>query len=453
MTAELWLADVVSCWVQIGVITMVAALLLRRMPMRSAGTALAYLQGLLGVCLLLPAVEPWRAARLSTGISIRSVSVLHVSTTGAVPFSAAKVLLAVLAAGIGVRLIWLVIGYARLRGYRRLARPYVTEALAGAPAEVYISSEVSGPVTFGLLRPTVLLPSRWLDLDPAHQNAILCHELLHVRRRDWLCHVAEEMIGAVVWFHPAVCWLIGEIRLAREQVVDRMAVRMTGAPRPYVEVLLDFAGIDSAISAPAFTHKRHLTRRIKSLLEDVSMTKSHSLTSVASITLSLAAAGAVAVWSFPLQSVPSTFLAQDHSAPAVGVVNGVSGGVAGGVLGGVIGGVVGGIAGAKTVANGSQEQPVLHVGENGTTAPKVLHKTDPDYTQQAKDAKIEGTVVLQLEVHPDGRAHNMRVVRSLHAGLDQKALAAVEQWEFEPGTKDGKPVAVAATIELNFRLR
>ena len=149
MTAEVWLADLVSCWVQIGVITTVAALLLRMRPMRSPGTALAYLQALLGVCLLLPAVEPWRVAPASTGFSERAVSVLHVSTTGAEPFSAAKLLLAVLAVGIGAGLIWLFIGYARLRGYRRLARRYATEALPGALAEVYISSEVSGPVTFG----------------------------------------------------------------------------------------------------------------------------------------------------------------------------------------------------------------------------------------------------------------------------------------------------------------
>jgi TonB family protein len=171
----------------------------------------------------------------------------------------------------------------------------------------------------------------------------------------------------------------------------------------------------------------------------------------------LAAASAVAVWSFPLQSVRSTFITKDDSAPASGVVKGVApgviGGVVGGVPGGVIGGVIGGVPGVQTAAGDPQEQPIHHVGEGGTTAPKVLHKVDPDYTKEAKDAKIEGTVVLTVEVHPDGRAHNMHVERSLDPGLDQKALEAVKQWEFRPGKKDGKPVAVAATIEINFRLR
>ena len=107
----------------------------------------------------------------------------------------------------------------------------------------------------------------------------------------------------------------------------------------------------------------------------------------------------------------------------------------------------------QTVGAGPQSQTVHKVSEKGVTAPKVLHKIEPAYTKQAKDAKIEGTVVLNVEVHPDGRAHNMRVERSLDPGLDQQALESVEQWRFSPAKKNGEPVAVAATIEINFRLR
>ncbi len=464
MSADVWLANFVACWLQAAVITTAAALLLRILPVRSPSIALAYLQALLCVCMLLPAVEPWRAAPVTTGISAAAVSVFRVSTPRAVPISASKVLFALLALGAAARLIWLVAGYAKLRGYRSRATPLAIEPLPiarGARAAVYVSPEVSGPVTFSFRHPAVLLPSRWLDLDPARQNAILCHELLHVRRKDWVFHVTEEIIRALLWFHPAVWWLIAEIRLSREQVVDRMVVRLTGAKRSYIEVLLDFAGIDSPVTAPAFTHKRRLTRRIKSLLQEVSMTKSRSITSLASITVCLAAAGAVAVWSFPLQSVTSTFIAKDDSAPAAGIVGGVVGGIGGvgvvggvpgGVIGGVIGGVVGDIPGAKTVAAGPQEKPIYQTSDKGVTPPTVLSKVDPEYTKEAGDAKIEGTVVLTLEVHPDGRAHNLHVARSLDAGLDQKAIEAVEQWEFAPGKKDGRPVAVQATIEINFKL-
>jgi TonB family protein len=86
------------------------------------------------------------------------------------------------------------------------------------------------------------------------------------------------------------------------------------------------------------------------------------------------------------------------------------------------------------------------------TAPSVLFKVEPKYSKQALKAKLDGTVVLYVEVGPDGQPHNMRVVRSLGMGLDEKAIDAVEQWKFRPGYKGGKPVTVAATIEVNFRL-
>ena len=87
------------------------------------------------------------------------------------------------------------------------------------------------------------------------------------------------------------------------------------------------------------------------------------------------------------------------------------------------------------------------------TAPRVLSKVDPAYTKEAKDANISGTVVLRLEVHTDGRAHNISVERSLDSGLDHNAVEAVAHWKFQPGQKDGKPVAVAAKIEVNYRLK
>jgi TonB family protein len=81
------------------------------------------------------------------------------------------------------------------------------------------------------------------------------------------------------------------------------------------------------------------------------------------------------------------------------------------------------------------------------TAPSVLHKVEPEYSKEALKAKLEGTVVLYVEVGPDGLARNLRVVRGLGSGLDEKAVEAVGQWQFQPGVKDGKPVTVAATIE------
>src|SRR5262249_40915209 len=88
----------------------------------------------------------------------------------------------------------------------------------------------------------------------------------------------------------------------------------------------------------------------------------------------------------------------------------------------------------------------------GVTAPTLLYKKEPEYSEEARKAKYSGTVTLYVEVDTSGRATNIRVLHSLGLGLDEKAIEAVKQWKFRPGMKDGRPVTVQASIEVNFRL-
>ncbi len=88
----------------------------------------------------------------------------------------------------------------------------------------------------------------------------------------------------------------------------------------------------------------------------------------------------------------------------------------------------------------------------GITAPSVLSKVDPEYSEEARKAKYSGAVMLSIVVNTDGHADNITVVKSLGMGLDEKAIEAVERWRFRPGAKDGAPVRVRAQIEVNFRL-
>jgi len=94
---------------------------------------------------------------------------------------------------------------------------------------------------------------------------------------------------------------------------------------------------------------------------------------------------------------------------------------------------------------------VFRVG-GGVTAPVPLYKPEPEYSEEARKAKFQGTVVLTIIVDATGRPRDIKVSRSLGLGLDEKAIEAVEKWKFRPGYKDGKPVAVQASIEVNFRL-
>jgi TonB family protein len=86
------------------------------------------------------------------------------------------------------------------------------------------------------------------------------------------------------------------------------------------------------------------------------------------------------------------------------------------------------------------------------TPPGVIQKADPEYTKEAIEAKLEGFVVLAATIGIDGTAAEIRVVRGLGQGLDEKAVECLQKWRFEPGTRDGEPVPVKATIEIRFHL-
>jgi TonB family protein len=83
----------------------------------------------------------------------------------------------------------------------------------------------------------------------------------------------------------------------------------------------------------------------------------------------------------------------------------------------------------------------------------LIKEVRPDYSEEARKARYEGTVVLDTVVQADGTVKIIRVRKAVGYGLDQKAIAAVLQWLFKPARLNGKPVAVGLNIEVNFNLR
>jgi len=123
-----------------------------------------------------------------------------------------------------------------------------------------------------------------------------------------------------------------------------------------------------------------------------------------------------------------------------GIGSGSGGGVGVGHGPGVGAGSGGGIGGG-----------VYKVG-GGISAPQAISAPDPDYTEEARRAKKQGTCVLWLIVDAAGRPRDIKVVRGLGLGLDAKAMEAVRQWRFQPALKDGKPVDVQISVEVEFHL-
>jgi len=118
----------------------------------------------------------------------------------------------------------------------------------------------------------------------------------------------------------------------------------------------------------------------------------------------------------------------------------------GGGIGSGSGGGVGSGHGGPGVGPG-----IFHVGD-GVSAPRPIFTPEPEFSEEARKAKYQGVVVLNIVVGTDGRVHNPRVVRSLGMGLDEKAIEGVKTWKFDPSKKDGRNVAVEMNIEVAFNL-
>jgi len=157
---------------------------------------------------------------------------------------------------------------------------------------------------------------------------------------------------------------------------------------------------------------------------------------------------------------PQVHMAENHM-PTLGVPsaapmpsappsNGTGSG--GGIGAGSGGGVgVGHGPGVGAGSGGGIGGGVFKVG-GGISAPQAVSTPDPEYTEQARNAKAQGTCVLWLIVDDQGHPRDIRVVRGLGFGLDAKAVDAVKQWRFEPAMKDGHPVNVQISVEVGFRL-
>jgi periplasmic protein TonB len=101
----------------------------------------------------------------------------------------------------------------------------------------------------------------------------------------------------------------------------------------------------------------------------------------------------------------------------------------------------------------TEAPPIPRAGVNGVTVPSCVYCPVPDYSEEGRNAKVQGTVVVQVVVTVDGRAERASVVRGLGSGLDEKAIEAVKKWRFKPAhDSDGHPVAVRVPMEVTFRI-
>jgi TonB family protein len=480
-------------WLQIAALVAAAALAMLLLRAAAPHARLLCWQCVLAACLALPMVQPWRSAQdAAIGVTLHAAAPRFAGSTRPA-WNWPEAILDVIGIGVAARLAMLAAGLWRLRRYRKNSRTAgqswgELQARLGVHAEIRISDEVAGPVTFGLRRPLVLLPERWVA-----NEAVVCHELLHVRRRDWAFAVSEEMIRAVLWFHPAVWRLISQIRLAREQTVDRAVVDVTKSREQYLRTLLAIAEAKAHLDlapAPLFLRTRHVPKRVAALMREVSMSRQRFICSV----LLFAAAGLTAMLvssrAFPLQAAPQSLELKKGTYksfakgfyPAEAKDKRIEGDVTVRYTLDAEGRVA-----EATVVSGPQELRAaalqfmrslkiekgspLSLLQNGAgeftisyrlgdqpleVAPesqekRAVYKRPPVYPPTAKQAGIEGMVTLDVLVGKDGTVREIEVI-SGEPLLADAAKEAVSNWLFRPTLLNGEPVEVKTQVDINFSL-
>jgi len=427
MSAGQLLSNIAVYSLQIVLLVGVAAFVPAALRLRLPGAKLAYWHLLLAACLLLPLARPWTRQTINAGVQVMPGVVVAAPAQVSAPVPAAprftqgEIALAILAAGALARLAWLAVGFWRLRRYRLHSSPLHVQqrpphlwseppachaAIPGGillligecpgPPDLRLSDEISSPVTFGFRKPVILLPAGFPHLDAAIREAVLTHECLHVRRRDWLFSVVAELIREKVWFHAAIWWLLGEVQLAREQAVDRATVEMTKGREEYVDALLAIAGAQPRLDlapAPLFLRKRHLKQRVVSILKEVRMSKTHSLSALAAGVCILAVACWLVAGVFPLAAVP------------------------------------------QIVADG----PGVSV-DLGSAA--LIHRPPVQYPEAARIGRVEGTVVVEATLDSAGNPVDARVLSGPQE-LRRAALQSVLQWHFMRGSGLVQQVSIA----------
>jgi TonB family protein len=415
MTVSLW--SLAAYALQLAALVTIAVAAMWMLRIRIPRHSLRLWQSVMAIALLLPFAQSGHVEPSPLQVLAGSFSAAALAEGSIVPsgLDVGRIALMIVAAGIIGRLLWLGLGLIKLRAI--VARATADASLApiaddlmaslGVAAEVRMSDDLEGPATVGVRRALVLIPRSVLTMSAAVQRAILCHELLHVKRRDWLQTLGEEIWRSLLWFHPHAHVIASRLSLAREMVVDEMTILITKDRRAYAEALLAFSNPQPhVIGVTPFIGRRTLSQRISLIAEEASMSRQRAVASAA-----IALTACIAITAAAVDRVPMFATLQAQS--------------------------------------------VVYRPGDGVTLPEVVKEVKPNYTPQAMEAKIQGSVWMECVVNENGDISDVQITRSLDTeyGLDQAAIDAARQWKFKPGSKDGKPVAVLITIELTFTLK
>ena len=268
-------------------------------------------------------------------------------------------------------------------------------------------------------------------LQDAHLEAILTHEVQHVRRRDNLAAAMHMVVEAIFWFHPLVWWLGARLVEERERACDEEVLRLGVQPEIYAEGILktcEFC-VASPLACVSGVTGADLKQRMVRIMTQRPEDK----------------------LGFGKKSPPGRDRhgsggQTDRRGPDEGSDGQCT--ICACKLSPAAKGRRPWCVSQNSAAK-SQGDPDLPRGRR-RFCPKLVYAPDPQF-QQARRAKYQGVCVISVIIDAQGKPQHVQVVRHLGMGLDKKAVEAVKQYRFEPAMLHDKPVAVTVNIEVNFR--
>jgi TonB family protein len=286
------------------------------------------------------------------------------------------------------------IAYARVRNVVHRATP-----VTALGHRVMESSETETPITCGLLKPQIVLPGTWRTWTPDGLQFVLTHESAHISRFDNTRQFIGHLARTLYWFHPLVWLACSRMKRECEQACDDAVLGAGARPSDYASYIVRIAAENPLTSAAALAiaEPSSLELRVRGILDG----------------------------SRDRQQIGRRMILGMLAAAAICLL---------------------------PLAAAGADEPVYRIGEGGVTAPKKVYTPEPQYSNRARDEKVEGTVLLSVVITSKGAVDDIQVERGIHPDLDAAAISTLTTWKFEPATKDAKPVAVAAHIEVNFRL-
>lgn len=280
-----------------------------------------------------------------------------------------------------------------------------------------VSREIKGPVTLGIRRQVILLPSQFATaLSQEDAGAALAHELAHVLRRDFAKNLLYEAITRPVAWHPLLRRTLAHIAETREMIGDALAADATTGPERYAASLLRLACAllpptpASTLHAIGIFDTNTLERRIMNLQSRHTQRRlSLSLAlGATALTLAVGAFATAAALRIGASAPPPTLRESQGNGPTPRVASGVMAG-------------------------------------------QLLTHANPVYPEDAKHAGIQGAVILKARIGKDGTIKDLAVL-SGPPELAPSAIDAVRQWTYKPYLLNGEPVEVDTTITVTYHL-